>query len=107
MFQQIKYTMQNNIWCIVYRLSYFLTAQQACCLYAVSKTVFEMKATSHWIMLSTVYCQNPVTFCVHTQYFSWQRNTCQNVLTDEKLRVQLATSSKPSLEYIISYLMGI
>ena len=39
MFRQIKYTLQNDIWHVLCRLSYFLTAQQACCLYAVSKTL--------------------------------------------------------------------
>ena len=28
--------------------------------------------------------RNPLRFCQHTQHFSWQQNTWQNVLTDQK-----------------------
>ena len=48
--------------------------------------------------------RNPVSFCQHTRtlHFSCQQSICQNILTDKKCRILLATSSKLSLETIQS-----
>jgi hypothetical protein len=45
----------NDFWHILYVIH---TAQQACHVYTVSKAVFKMEATVHWIMLATAYRQS-------------------------------------------------
>jgi hypothetical protein len=95
-------------------VSYVHTIQQMYCLHAPSRTLWN---GSHIALDDASLClslelilSNPFYFCQHTQHFSWQENTCQNTMTDEKYRIPLATSSTPHLEIIhliIQWIYGI
>jgi len=89
-------------------------SQQTCCLYAIIRTLSEMEATLHWIILSTVYCWNWYLE-THSSYVktltttagSWYVPDCTDPIKNKKYSI--VVFSKPAMEttqFLIQWVYG-